>query len=123
MAKMSLGNFVFPTNPSKMTMIDAKRFTDEVETLTGVAFYSWGTMVDGLPVKLEWKFMRSSTYATLQTLLMADTPATFNPQDGLGRIYEVEIKDLDGQYHRGLGIAANTHRTDIKLILVILGRV
>lgn len=122
MAKMSLGTFTFPHNPSKMTMIKSKRSTSYVETYTNIGFFSWGTIGKGIPIKLEWDFMQSATFASLDALLMADAAVTFNPQDGTGYTYTAEIISLQGDYHVGLGVSPNTHRTNVEMELVIKGK-
>lgn len=121
MAKISIGNFILPHNPSKMTMVHAQRHTAKAKTLNTIAFYSWGTMVNGLEIVMNWPFMKSSTFATLDGLIMADSPATFNPQDGSGSIYNIELEKLDGDYHIGLS-SGITYRKNVKLTLTILNK-
>ncbi len=120
MAKMSIGGFRFPHNPSRMTVPEAKRSTAKVKTITDIAFFSFGTMINGLEMTLEWDFMRANTYASIHSLIMADTGATFNPQDGLGTLYDIEFEDIVGDLHLGLGQSSSDSRKNVKLVFTIL---
>ncbi len=123
MAKMSLGSYVFPHNPSKMSILKAKRITASVETYSSVAFFSWGTTVKGIKLKLQWPFMAASTFASIDALCMADVELVLNPQDGSGKTYTTEILSFDGEYHVGLAVAANSYRKNVEMELLIKAKV
>lgn len=123
MAKISLGSMTLSRNPSKMSLINARRRSAMVDTYDGIAFFTWGTILDGVQVVMEWPFMKTGTFASLDNFLQLDSSLVLNPQDGSGHTYNAEILSLEGEYHRGLSVAANTYRTNIKMTLVITSRV
>lgn len=124
MAKMSLGSFTFPHNPSKMSLLRPKKIYAVVETYSDIGFFSWGTTVKGIQLTLEWPFMASSTFSTFDSLLQANAEVVFNPQDGSGHTYTSEILTFTGDYHTGLGLAdPNTYRKNVKLLLLIKAKV
>lgn len=123
MAKMIIGTYTLPQNPSEMDpMIRPQKSCSYKETYAGVAYFSWGTMTKGLVTTLTWPFMRFATFASLDAIFRADAPVTLNPQDGTGRTYTVEIMDFRGRYSVGLGEVANYKREDISMKILILAR-
>jgi hypothetical protein len=122
MAKMILGTFSFPHNPSKMTMIRPFKPNAWKKTYSDIAYFSWATMIEGLELDLEWDFMAATTFATLDGLYIADAAVVLNPQDGSGQTYNVEILTLDGIYHRGISTTAANHRKNVKMKLLIISR-
>lgn len=124
MANMSLGGSVFASNPSKLsTVIGGRRITSSVETYSSVAFFSWGTSIVGREIVLEWELMPTVQYSAHLAQLAADAPLVWDPQDGSGKTYTVEILDLTGTYFVMLADSENNHRQNVRMPLLILGEV
>jgi len=125
MAKMSIvsatyGTYTFFRNPSNMPIPKAQKSCAWAETLGGVAYCSWGTFIGGGVYPIKWPFMRSTMFATLDTIYKADESIVFNPEDGSGKTYNGEITYFNGDFHKGgLGVAANTFRINVEMRLLI----
>ena len=121
MANMSLGALTFTAQPSDMTCLDADRSCAEVQTYSSVGFFSWGASLVGKKIELSWSYMPADMYEDLKTLESNDAGVVFDPQDGTGITYNVEIKSLYGKYCLGkVDYASTTLRKDVKMILLIL---
>lgn len=123
MAKMTLwsasyGTFTFVLNPSKMPDPRAKKFASVMKTYGGAQYYSWGTSIAGEIIYLEWGFMRATTFASFDTLLQRDESMVFNPQNGTGFTYNVELLDLAGEMTVG-----TRARKNVSLKMTILSKV
>jgi|LGOV01.1.fsa_nt_gb hypothetical protein len=124
MANMSLGGTTFASNPSKINpVIGPERKVAKVATYSSVAFFSWGASIVGRVITLSWELMPTAQYAALQTLYAADAAVVWDPQDGSGKTYNVEILDLTGDYFVMLADAADNHRQNVTLPLLILSEV
>jgi len=117
---MTLGGYAFTLNPEEANMpIPAKR-ADFLETFGGVAYFSWGTFIEGSEIKLKWSYMSVAMFETLQTKFEADTQIVFTPGDG--NSYNVEITDLKGKWFLDQTAGAQ-FRGDIEATLLIMSEV
>ncbi len=124
MSNMILGAYTFATNPSDATPIEANRSVASVITYASVGFFSWGASIVGKIIELAWTYMPADMYDSLKDLEIADATIVFDPQDGTGKTYNVEILSIYGKYCLGkLGYAADTLRKDVKVALLILSEV
>jgi hypothetical protein len=124
MSNMVLGTYTFPTNPSDATPVEMDRSTANVTTYESVGFFSWGASIIGKIIELTWTYMPADMYDSLKDLEIADATIVFDPQDGTGNTYNVEILSIYGKYCLGkLGYASTTLRKDVKVALLILSEV
>ena len=123
MANMTLGGYTFSANPSDMPVIKAKRHTGYVKTYSSAAFFSWGTILPGTEVFLEWTYMPGDMFESLDALLAADTQVVFDPQDGSGLTFNVEILNLDAKHFLKFGTDSGTLKKDVKMLLLIVSEI
>jgi hypothetical protein len=116
MQTMTLGGYTFWRNPEQFDEPRLKRFTAEVPTYGGSAFFSWGTFLAGQVIILEWSWMDETMWDQLQTLLEADTQIVWDPQTG--STYNVEITKLEGAYVESALVDASW-RQKVKVELLI----
>lgn len=117
---MILGSYTFTLNPEKCDMPVAEKRAASVKTLGGMGYFSWGTLLPGTEITLEWTYMPVAMFTELETLNEADAQIVFNP--GSGTTYNVEIIDLKGKWFLDQTITAQ-FRGDVKLQLVIISEV
>jgi hypothetical protein len=120
MPNMALGTYTFTSNPSEMSVITPMRHTASVKTYSSVAFFSWGTDIVGVTLSLHFNFMTVAQYDSLLALLEADAQLVFDPQDGSGSTYNVEMVNLQGDYFIYLGTG---YRQNVVLDLLVLSEV
>ena len=100
MAKMILGTYTFDDNPSEVSdLITPVRHTANIKTYSSIAFFSWGTSMLGKEITLKWLGMTTEQYEIHESQLVDDTYLTFNPQDGNGLTFTVEMTGLRGGFH------------------------
>lgn len=125
---MKLGSYEFVRNPSiygsPKLMTPIKRIAT-VDTYNSVAVFSWGVSVVGKKIDLNWEYLPESQYQELLTLYMADAPTVFDPNDGSGKTYNVELLALDGRYHYKLqgSPGEDVWRSKVTLELLVLSEV
>ena len=118
---MQLGSYTFMQNPCEpMPVITEERRADTVKTLGGVAFFSWGTFIEGQQVPLNWTAMPTAQYTQLLSLLNADAELVWDPENG--STYNVEIVSLNGDYHISAGTGA-AYRKNVEMLLLIMSEV
>ncbi len=120
---MNIDGFTLPHNPSKMTLIKPKKISCHKETWSDVAYFSWATLYAGSIVDSTWPVMDTGTFATLDAMYQGDSTLVVNPQDASGNTYNTKMTYFNGEFHRGLTIAANTKRVNVKMTLLILSKV
>lgn len=123
MANISIGGRTPKLNPAKMTLIEAFKPNAFKLTYTGIAYFAWPATVKGLPIELEWDQMAGDDYAAFRTMYATDVPIVFNPQDGSGRTFNVNMTQLTGDYLIGLGDTAESVRENVKMTLLIMSQV
>lgn len=117
---MQLGALTFTQNPERMSVPQAAKSAASVKTYSGTAYFSWGTLLAGQVLTLEWSFCPLAQYNSIQTMNEADAAVNFIP--GNGTTYSVEIMSFNGAYHLDQTASAE-YRKDVTLKLLILGTV
>jgi hypothetical protein len=120
MARMVLGNYTFPENPTNCTPVEADRVCADVPTYGGVDFFSWGTAIIGKTIEMTWGGMKSAQYNAIKTLELANISKVWNPNNGSGITYNVQIKNFRGDYHMKM---QTEYRLNCKLSIVIMSLV
>jgi hypothetical protein len=123
MSNMILGTYTFLHNPGQMSPIKSERSTAKVDTYSSVGFFSWGVSIVGKEIMLEWNILEIEQVDSLNALYIADAPVVWDPQDGYGKTYNVEIRSLDWDYQILLGSGSGIYRKNVKMILLILSEV
>jgi len=106
-----------------MSAIKSERSTAKVDTYSSVGFFSWGTTIVGKEITLEWNILEVGQVDSLNTLYAADVPVVWDPQDGSGKTYNVEICNLDWDYHLFLGSTEGAYRKNVKMVLLIMSEI
>lgn len=125
MANMSLDGYTFEVNPSDdLTPIEPDRITAHVITYGSVGFFSWGATIVGKIIEIPFTYMPADMYSILKTKEGNDVTVVFDPQDGTGKTYNVEILSVYGPYCLGkLGYASTTLRKNVKMRILIMSEV
>ena len=123
MANISIGAVTLKSNPTDLTLIRADKTCAAQKTYSSVAFFSWGASIIGKEIELLWNWMEADDFAALDVLYAADAPVVFDPQDGGGKTYNVEIMSFDGKYHMEFGTVSTVMRRDVTMTLLILSEV
>jgi hypothetical protein len=125
---MVLGGYVFQVNPANVPgLIAPSRRSAAVLTLGGVAHFSWGVFYPGKAITLKWPYMPAAMYEVLLAFYVADASLTWDPQDGSGKTFTVEIgADFPGSqsdYHLTLqdewGDGQPAFRLNVEVPLII----
>lgn len=121
MAIITIGTHTLTRNPQKMTVIRADKACAKQMTYTSAAFFSWGTSIIGKEITLEWPYMTGDEFDALDTIFKADAAVVFDPNDGIGKTYNVEMSSFDGDYFfGGRGVTSAAKRTNVKMTLIIM---
>jgi len=123
MGLISIGTWTPTANPSNIPLIRPKKPTATVETYSGVAYFSWPALIAGQEVPLTWDFLPANEFVSLDALYVADSVQVFAPNDGSDKTYNVNLKELDGEYHIIRDDESTTFRKNVKLILLIMSEV
>lgn len=114
---MSLGSYTFTQPPRSCTPPLKKRRCKDVETLGGVAFFSWGLFVEGQKIDIKWRWMSTTMFNSVYALLVADAQVVWDPETG--DTYNVEITGFIGDYHLSTYAgAANKRNVILKLTII-----
>lgn len=124
MANITLGAVELTLNPVWDKALRKKKLSSFVETFGGVQYFAQGLRYEGVIVSLSWTYLPLALFDSIDSLYAADAPVVFDPQDGSGKTFNVEITSFDGTYY--LKDTINnlfTHRKDVTLKLIILSEV
>jgi hypothetical protein len=111
-----LGGYIFPLNPLKVTIPEAKKTVAVVETYTGAAVFQWSAFLEGTVVELWWRWMTVEQYEQLRTFYLAVTPVVWDQTNS--KAYTVLITRLEGEYVEA-GLEDQAYRFEVKLELNI----
>jgi len=120
MDKMILGGYTFTWNPEKCTVPRKTKSSSTVETYSGAVYFSWGTLIAGQMISLEWDWLDEAQWDEFQTLLEADAEVVWNPRTGT--TYNVEISKLQGTY-QAKSLTDAAYRRNVVLSLIIISEV
>ena len=124
MANMSLDAYTFDFNPmDPLQLIRKKRAVAAKKTYSAAVTFSFPATIAGQKRKLNWKYMPTSMFATLDTKYTAGGSYVFDPQDGSSKTYNVEIMDFDGEYHLDLEDTAGNYYKNVVMELYFLSEV
>ena len=116
---MSLGSYTFYRNPKECTYPQKRKRANVLETLGGVAYFSWGALLEGKIIELAWPGLETAQFEELMTLFEADAQVVFDPDVGLGVTYNVEILSLLGNFLAPYsGAAALKKNVTMKLVII-----
>jgi len=110
----AIGSFTPSILPGAMTLIRADKPNATVYTYNGAGYFSWPPTIIGKIIELSWNLLPAADFAALDVLYQADSPVVFDPDEGDGKTYNVELVNLDGVYYFN-----RTMRTEVKLSLRI----
>lgn len=119
---MTLGSVTFEKEPSDFDIPEKYRKAAVLNTYGGVAFYSFGVFIEGKEIEIHCPAMSVSQFDDIQDLLEADEPVVWNPDDGKGKTYNVEILSLQGKYHMSKSASAD-YRSGVIIKVVIISEV
>lgn len=111
-----LDGYVFPLNPLKVTIPEAKKTVAVVETYTGSAVFQWAAFLEGTVVELWWRWMTSAQYAQLRSVYLAFNQVVWDQTATVA--YNVLITGLEGEYVEA-GLEDQAYRFEVKLELNI----
>ncbi|MHC1697784.1 MAG: hypothetical protein AB9919_06950 [Geobacteraceae bacterium] len=123
MGLISIGSWTPMANPSNIPLLRPKKPVATVETYSGAAYFSWPPLIAGQEYPLTWDFLPADEFVALDALYVADAVQVFNPNDGSGITYNVNLLDLEGEYHILRDNVATTFRKNVKLTLLIMSQV
>jgi len=123
MANIIIGSVTCRINPAEMTLVRPDKVTAIKQTYDGTAYFAWPANIVGKVIDIKWDFMDADEFAALDVLNVADDPVVFNPNDGLGLTFNVNIVALDGKYLLGLDNTENSVRKDVTMTLLIMSQV
>ncbi len=121
MSRMTLGGYTFPIDPKEPETLNKVKKASYQETLTSVAYFSYGASIEGKLVPLEWEYMPKAMFEQLDAFNVADNSLVWNPQTG--NTYNVKIFSLTGKYFGQIDDADSYGRQSIKMELLILSEV
>jgi hypothetical protein len=106
--------------PSDMTLIQPDKACSSVKTFAGVDFFSYGLTLLGKTLQLSWDYMTTRLFTQVDTMFRADVPVVFDPEDGSGQTFSVEITKCDGKYFTSFEGRAGFLRKDAVVELLIM---
>lgn len=121
MPNMTLGSYTFLRDPKETETLNKVKSCAIQETYTGVAYFSWGTTIEGKVVTLEWEYMEKTMFEALDVLYQANIPIIWDPL--LGTQYTVEIISLVGEFFGKLNESDSYGRQKVQMELLILGEI
>jgi hypothetical protein len=124
MAYMTIGAIPLTINPKWDKELKKRKVSSSVNTYESVAYFSQGVRYDGVEINLSWDYMPLALYNALNTLFEADAALVFDPQDGSGKTFNIEIVTFDGVYYLKNNVS-NTfiYRKDVKMKILILNEI
>ena len=117
---MTLGSYTF-TQPARTCTIPLEnRRCKDIDTLGGVAFFSWGPFIEGQKIEIKWRWMATTMFDAIYALLVADDQVVWDPETD--DTYNVEITGFTGEYHLSTYSAA-ANKKNVVLKLTIMSQV
>jgi hypothetical protein len=121
---MSLGDYEFIYYPSDFTPPRPVRSNAYVETMESVAHFSWGFFWPGKIIELEWNYMPSSQFDSLDAIFQDDEEVVWDPGiEEDGDTYNVQILNFTGEFHETVGTGTEIWRKNCKMTLLIMSEV
>lgn len=122
MSNMVFDTYTLVRQPNYMTILHEDRDISYVKTHSSVHTFSWGLSMIGKEVEIRWNYMPTTQYAELLSIYQDDDYFTFDPQDGEGYTYTVEMLEFHGEYLVHLTNTSNHMRQNILMLLLVLSQ-
>lgn len=119
----AIDGFTPSLKPGIMTPIEPDKPTAIVQTYGGVSYFAWPAVMTGKIIENKWTWMNGSDYAAIRAKYVADNVVLFDPDDGSGRTFMVNIVSFYGAYLKGTDATAASIRTDVNLQLLVMSEV
>lgn len=118
-----IGDWTPSVNPTKITIPRPEKPSAAVLTYDSVAYFGWPATIVGKQILLEWDYMPTDEFESLDLLYQADVEQEFavNSNSAFPR-YNVNLLALDGAYHMQTW-SGDGFRRDVKLALLIMSEV
>lgn len=121
---MSLGVYDLDYYPTDFTPPRPLRSNAHLETYGGVDHFSWGFFTVGTIIDLQWNFMPSEQFDSLDAVFQGDVEVAWDPGiPGESETYIVQIIDFTGEFHESVGSGAEIWRKNCKMSLLIISAV
>jgi hypothetical protein len=121
---MILGDYTLTYYPSGFTPPRPARSNAYLETMESVAHFSWGVSIVGKIIELDWNYMPSEQFDSLDAIFQEDEEVVWDPGiPGLSDTYNVEILDFTGEFHEAVGSDTEIWRKNCKMMLLIMSEV
>jgi len=118
MATITIGSCTPALGPNAMTVIQAYKPIAVCQTYGGVSYFGWPATIVGKELTLEWPLMSKADFDALNALYAADAVVVFDPNDGSGLTYNVNITALTGRYYM-----RSAWRSEVRVTLLIMSQV
>jgi hypothetical protein len=116
---MILGGYTMPWAPDKFGIPRAFKDNAVQKIMAGAGYISWGPILPGVVVRLEWEWMSSGQFESLYALYVADAPVVWSLEGGApATAYNVQILTFDGKFFDVAAYDA-PWRKDVKMELLI----
>ena len=117
---MIIGGYTLLENPEEYPDIIPQKSTATLNTYGGAAFFSFGLFTAGQILSYKWPYMSVTDFDAINTIYQSDLPVLFDPEDGRGETYSVEIiSPFDGKYFVDPS-QDQEYRKDVTLLLFIV---
>lgn len=124
MGRMLFGSTLLTTDPNEIDpILKPRRICSVQPTYDGVAFFSWGSTIEGSKHTLKWGAMSAVQYDEIQALIEADASLLWTPVSGEASAYTIQLLDLRGEYIHSIGttfFGGAAYRKNCELDLVIM---
>lgn len=118
MGLITIGALTFTKNPASMTPVEKTRFNSHVFTYSGIAHFSWGLSIIGKELTLTWPYMANPEFNALKAIYENDVTVVFDPNDGSGDTYNVELTALGSTYFMGRDNSGKRLNVSLKLLII-----
>lgn len=118
---MSIGAYELTHYPSGFTIPKPERSNAYLPTMASVAHFSWGFFWPGKIIEIEWNYMPSVQFDSLDAVFQGDVEVEWDPGiPGISDTYTVQILNFTGDFHEAVGTEAEIWRRNCKMTLLIL---
>jgi hypothetical protein len=116
---MILGGYTMPWAPDKFGMPRAVKDNAVQKIMGGAGYISWGPILPGVVVDLEWEWMSEAQFEALYVLYVADAAVVWALAGGAPATdYNVQILTFEGKLFEVAAYDASW-RKDVKMELLI----
>jgi len=121
---MKFGDYECVYYPTQFTIPRPYRSNSYVKTYQSVAHLSWGFFWPGKIIEIEWNYMPSEQFNSLDAVFQEDEAIVWDPDiTGLSATYNVQILDFNGDFHESVISETEVWRQNCRMSLLILSEV